>query len=168
MYYRQLNVNSKITENLKKKIETITEDQWITTIEQQLILLTIEDFLPDVEITQLIKDIGNTERLAIYRFLGKECYNWHIDVMRESSINMLITGFDSMCIFGTPTKYSRVNNIVRLQHDPKQYYIMNVKKMHTVYNFGNEIRHVLSIGLPGVKYEDACNYLQNHNLLMNK
>lgn len=168
MYYKQLNISSNITNNLKKKIEITPENQWKTTIDQNLILLSIDDFLPDPAIRQLIADIGDVSRLAIYRFFGRECYNWHIDAIRESSINMLITGFDSMCIFGNPTKNRKFDNISRLQHEPAQYYIMDVKKMHTVYNFGNETRHVLSIGLPGIKYEDACKYLQNHNLLLNK
>ena len=166
MCYKQLNVSSNIIDNLKKKIETTTEDQWRNTLEQELILLTIDDFSPDPAIRQLITDIGNDNRLAIYRFFGKECYNWHIDAIRESSINMLITGFDSMCIFGNPAKNRRFTDIVRLQHKPAQYYIMDVKKMHTVYNFGDETRHVLSIGLPGITYEDACKYLQDHNLII--
>jgi hypothetical protein len=168
MYYSQLNINSNIIDNLKKKIETTPEDQWKNSLEQDLILLTIDDFSPDPAIRKLITDIGNSNRLAIYRFFGKECYNWHIDSVRDSSINMLITGFDSMCIFGNPAPMRRFTEITRLQHEPAQYYIMNVKKMHTVYNFGNETRHVLSIGLPGVKYEDACRYLQDHALVLNK
>jgi hypothetical protein len=165
MYYKQLNVSSNIIDNLKKKIETTTDDQWKNTLEQELISLSIDDFSPDPAIKKLITDIGNINRLSIYRFFEKECYNWHIDVIRESSINMLITGFDSMCIFGNPIKNRRFNDISKLQHEPAQYYIMNVKKMHTVYNFGNETRHVLSIGLPNVKYEDACKYLQDNDLL---
>lgn len=166
MYYNQLNINSKIIDNLKKKIEITPEYQWKNISGQELILLTIDDFSPDPAIRQLITDIGNINRLAIYRFFGKECYNWHIDVIRESSINMLITGFDSMCIFGNPAKSGKFNNVVRLRHEPAQYYIMNVKKMHTVFNFGDETRYVLSIGLPGVKYESACKYLQDHTLCM--
>jgi hypothetical protein len=168
MYYKQLNINSNIIDNLKKKIETTPEDHWKNSLEQDLILLTIDDFSLDPAIKKLITDIGNINRLAIYRFFGKECYNWHVDAIREASINMLITGFDSMCIFGNPAKNRRFTDIVRLQHGPAQYYIMNVKKMHTVYNFGDETRHILSIGLPGIKYEDACEYLHNHNLLLNK
>lgn len=168
MYYKQLNINSNITDNLKRKIENSTEDQWITSYEQNLILLNIDDFAPDPSISQLITDIGDVSRLAIYRFFGKECYNWHTDAIRDSSINMLITGFDSMCVFGNPVKYRRFNQLERLQHSHAQYYIMNVKKIHAVFNFGNETRHVLSIGLPGINYEVACKYLQDHNLLLNK
>jgi hypothetical protein len=166
MYYKQLNVSSNITDNLKKKIETTREEQWKITLEQEMIKLTIDDFSPDPAIKQLITDIGNDNRLAIYRFFGKECYNWHIDAIRDSSINMLLTGFDSMCIFGNPAKNRRFTNIVRLQHKPAQYYIMDVKKMHTVYNFGDETRYILSVGLPGITYEGACKYLQDHNLII--
>ena len=130
--------------------------------------MTIDDFKDDPEIINIINDIGDCNRLAIYRFFEKECYGWHVDTIRESSINMLLTGFDSMCIFDNPVKNRRFNNITRLQHDPNRYYLMNVSKMHTVYNFGNETRHVLSIGLPGVKYEDACKYLQDRNLIIDK
>ena len=72
MYYKQLNVSSNIISNLKKKIETTTEDQWKNTLEQELISLTIDDFSSDHAIKKLITDIGDINRLAIYRFFGKE------------------------------------------------------------------------------------------------
>lgn len=167
-YYRQLNINSNITNNLKKKIEETTEDQWGLSLEQNLILLTIDDFATDPKIYQLIKDIGNINRLAIYRFFGAECYNWHIDSIRPSAINMLISGFDSMCIFGKPDQNRRLINVSRLQHEPNQYYLINVHQFHTVYNFGKETRYILSLGLPNVNYNGACEYLRQNDLLLNK
>lgn len=167
-YYRQLNINSKITANIKKKIEESSEDQWGTTLEQNLLLLTIDDFELDNEIVQLITDIGDTNRLAVYRFFGEECYNWHVDMIRPTALNMLIAGFDSMCIFGVPAVNRRFTHVSRLQHEPNQYYLMDVKQMHTVYNFSNETRYILSLGLPNIKYKDACIYLQEHNLLLHK
>jgi hypothetical protein len=164
-YYRQLNINSNITSNLKKKIEETSEDKWITKYEQNLILLTIDDFALDPKIVQLIKDIGNINRLAIYRFFGKECYNWHTDAIRTTALNLLISGFDSMCLFGQPAAKRRFVNISSLQHKPDQYYLMNVHHFHSVYNFGKEIRYVLSLGLPDITYTDACEYLQQNDLL---
>lgn len=168
IYYRQLNINSNITANIRKKIDETTEDQWHITLEQNLLLLTIDDFAEDPKIVQLIKDIGNTNRLAIYKFFGEECYNWHVDKIRPASLNMLISGFDSMCIFGQSAPYRRFSNVSRLQHEPNQYYLMNVHQLHTVYNFGKETRYVLSLGLPDINYQSACEYLQKNDLLLNK
>jgi len=167
-YYRQLNINSNISTHLKNKIAETPENYWTTTLEQNLIRLTVEDFELNPKIVQLISDIGDVTRLAIYRFFGKECYNWHTDSIRLISINMLISGFDSMCIFGIPTVNRRFTKVSRLQHEPDQYYLMNVKQMHTVYNFGLETRYVLSLGLPNINYQAACDYLQKNDLLLNK
>lgn len=167
-YYRQLNVTSSVTQNLREIIDSATEDQWSITLEQNLIPLSIDMFKTDPKIYQIISDIGDSSRLSIFRFFGNECYNWHTDAVRMTAINMLITGFDSMCIFGKPAPARRLTNIRKLQHEPDQYYLMNVKQMHTVYNFGNEIRYILSLGLPNTTYKDACDYLQQHDLLLNK
>lgn len=167
-YYRQLNVTSNISNDLIKKINETPEEAWGTKLEQNLIPLSVDDFQKDPKIYQFIKDIGDVNRLSIFRFFGKECYNWHIDVIRSAALNLVISGFDSMCIFGTLAMQRRLVNISRLQHEPNQYYLMNVKQMHTVYNFGTDIRYILSLGLPNTTYVDACEYLRHHDLLLNK
>lgn len=167
-YYRQLNVTSNICIDLMDKIKETPESAWGTKLEQNLIPLTIDDFQKDPKIYQFIKDIGDTTRLSIFRFFGNECYNWHIDAIRSSALNMVIAGFDSMCIFGTIDVNRRFSNIRRLQHEPNQYYLMDVKQMHTVYNFGNDTRYILSLGMPEVRFKDACEYLQKNDLLLNK
>lgn len=167
-YFRPLNITSALTDKLLAKINSTPEQAWGTSLEQNLIKLKLDDLVEDKEIVQVINDIGNTDRLAIYRFFGEECYGWHIDAIRFSSINMLISGFDSMCIFGSMAPARRFVNIKRLMHEPKTYYVMDVKKMHTVFNFGKEIRYILSLGFPDIKYHDACSYLERNNMLSNK
>lgn len=167
-YYKQLNVTSNISDDLIKKINETPEEVWNIKLEQNLISLTINDFQKDPKIYQFIKDIGDVNRLSIFRFFGNECYNWHNDSIRAAALNMVISGFNSMCIFGKFANNRRLVNVSKLQHEPNQYYIMNVKQMHTVYNFGNDIRYILSLGLPNTSYADACEYLHQHDLLLNK
>jgi hypothetical protein len=167
IYFKQLNMNSSLSDNLLEKIRNTPESAWSGVAGRpNLIILPLEDLMIDQKIFQLVSDIGDTSRVAIYRFFGEECYSWHSDTIRYSAINMLLSGFEnSICVFGDVKAAHRFVNITKLPYEPKKYYIMNVKKMHTVFNFGKEIRYVLSLGLPEVTYEDARAYLESHGLL---
>lgn len=167
IYFKQLNINSELSDSLLEKIKNIPESEWSGVASRpNLIILPLNDLMPDQKIFQLVNDIGDISRVAIYRFFGEECYTWHSDTIRYSAINMLLSEFeDSICVFGSVKEAHRFVNITKLPYEPKKYYIMNVKKMHTVFNFGKKIRYVLSLGLPEVTYEDACAYLENHGLL---
>lgn len=71
---------------------------------------------------------------AILRINQNSIYNWHIDDNRGVSVNMLIDGGASHCIF-TNEEYAVVNNIQELKYEPKTYYALNVQNYHSVINF---------------------------------
>jgi hypothetical protein len=90
-------------------------------------------------------------------------YNWHDDPNRTCSINMLITGDDSICMFGTsrPGGYFKINE---LSYTPGHFYILNTKEQHAVYNRTGP-RAVLSLGfkLPHA-YNDLVNFCVQNDL----
>lgn len=169
-YFLKLNLKSSSTDRIKKKIHNAKESDWSIHHELELLLLDIEDLKEDIKITQLIKDIGH--RIVVYRSPPNYCYSWHIDAKRMSSINMLIEGFDSMCVFGDQelitiknTVQAKYTDISKLQHEPDTYYLMNVKKHHTVYNFGNQHRYILSLGIPDKSFGEVREYLKRNDML---
>ena len=163
-YFLKLNIRSSSIDRIKNKIYNAAESDWIIHSELNILLLDIEDLEADTKIVQLIKDIGSHKRIGVYRTLPNTCYGWHIDPERMSSINMLIDGFDSMCVFGKTAPLRQFSNLSKLQHEPEAYYLMNIKKSHTVYNFDNQ-RYILSLGIPDKSFAEVKEYLKEKNML---
>jgi len=163
-FFVKLNLTSNVCDSIITKIKNSSPDQWSIKLDQDILALNINDFKDDPQIVQAIIDLECTERLSVFRFHPNICYQWHYDKIRFGSINMLLTGFDSMCVFGSLTANNKFSNLTRLIYEPNKYYLMNVKKFHTVFNF-SEIRHVVSIGIPTTGYSDSYVYLKNKNLI---
>lgn len=162
-FFTKLNIDSKVTEHILNKIKNANDSEWTDLLDQSIHSLTVEDFALDDKIYQLIFDFGCQDRLSVFRFNPDVCFQWHIDKIRYSAINMLLEGFDSFCAFGTPQPGNKFDKVYKLAHEPKTYYLMNVKKFHTVFNF-NEMRYIISIGFPDTKYSDVLSYLKDKNL----
>jgi hypothetical protein len=163
-YFVKLNIKSNISNSIIEKIKNSKPEQWSTTLDQDILTLTLEDFKDDPEIYQTIIDLNGQDRLSVFRFHPNVCYQWHTDMIREGSINMLLTGFDSFCAFGTLSTGRRFVNLDRLVHEPNTYYLLNVKKFHTVFNF-SELRHIVSLSVPFKTHAETCAYLKEKNLL---
>lgn len=163
-HFLKLNIQSASIDRIKNRIHNAVESDWIIHLEQNILLLDIEDLETDTKIVQLIKDIGSSKRIGVYRMSPNTCYGWHADSQRMSSINMLIEGFESMCVFGEPAPQRQFRNLTKLQHEPKTYYLMNVKKYHTVYNFNSQ-RYVLSLGIPDKSFSEVKEYLKENNMI---
>jgi len=162
----ELNLQSNIANTILERAKNAKEEEWKDFLEQSVLALNLNDFQDDPEIYSAIQDLGAETRLSVLRFWPNVAYNWHIDKIRYGSINMLLDGFDSFCAFGHLAPYSKFNNLHRLTHKPNTYYLMNVKKMHCVFNFSQHMRYLISIGIPDTKYEDAVSYFKNKNLLV--
>lgn len=163
-FFSKLTIESKITEHIKSKIHSANESDWVDHLEQSILPLKLEDLEGDLKIAQLVKDIGDQKRLGVYRLPPNICYGWHIDSKRCASINMLIDGYDSMCVFGTQQPFKKFTDLTVIHHDQNSYYLMNVKKFHTVYNFNNQ-RYVLSLGIAEKTFSEVQEYLRENGLL---
>lgn len=163
-FFVKLNLTSNVSNDIIAKIKNSSNEHWGITLDQDMILLDVDDFKNDPQIVQIINDLGSANRLCVFRFHPNTCYQWHFDKIRNGAINMLLTGFDSFCAFGSPSADRKFSNVTKLVYDPDTYYLMNVKKLHTVFNF-SETRYVVSISIPSTTYEDTCTYLKDKNLI---
>ena len=91
---------------------------------------------------QLILKFNGTP--AILKMERMTWYNWHVDTVRQCSINMLISGEDSQCFFGEKVN-SNVMALTELIYKPNTYYLLNTQTQHAVLN-RNNMRYMLSIG----------------------
>jgi hypothetical protein len=167
-FFYKLNINSTITDTIFKKVENAKPDEWSVFLDQTIYKLSKEDFITDLGIYQAIDYFQSASRLAVYKFDPNTCFKWHVDKIRYSSINMVIDGFDSFCAFGIPNASNMTSNLItgvhKLEHKPNTYYVINVKKQHTVFNF-NKRRYLLSIGIQDLNYESVLSYFFEKNLI---
>lgn len=163
-YYVKLNTKSTVTNDILEKIKKATPDQWSIVHDQSVLKLSMDDFRGDPAIMQAIIDLNCYEKLSVLRLNRNECYQWHTDMIREGALNMLLTGFDSFCAFGTLSSNRKFINLDKLTHEPNTYYLINVKKFHTVFNF-SKLRYIVSIGIPSKTHAESCAYLKEKNLL---
>jgi hypothetical protein len=163
-YFTQLNIKSTISQKILDKIDHIAESEWIQYLEQSIYLLDIKDFHLDPDIFDIINKFGSEKKLCLFRLPPKICYSWHRDAKRQASINMLIKGFNSICVFGTESIEKKYINLEKIEHEKDRYYLMNVKESHSVFNFDQE-RYVVSISIPDTPYSVVRDYLIEKNLI---
>jgi len=164
-FFIKLNTMSNITENILKIVKSSDNSMWKELFGLTIFTLDIDHFKNDKEIFQAIQHLDCKTRLSIFRTNPNTCYDWHFDKIRHSAINMLIDGFDSFCAFGEYSLGNTYKNIYKLQYEPNYYYLINVKKTHCVFNFSNNMRYILSIGIPNTTYEDSVNYFVEKKLI---
>lgn len=164
-FFHNMQSTSTLTEHLRNRIKLAKEEDWVDIIEMSCLLLTLDDFKTEPKLVDLINTMNCHNKLAIYRFKPNTCYKWHIDhAGRNSCINMLIDGYDSLTMFGTPTKNGRFENITKVNYETNKYVLLNVHKFHIVFNF-SEDRYILSIGIPSpITYNDAKQYIIDNQI----
>lgn len=164
-FFHYLSITSTVTEHLRQRIRNSKEEDWKDIIEMSCLSLTIDDFISEPSLVKFINDMNCHNKLAIYRFKPNTCYNWHIDhAGRNSCINMLIDGYDSITMFGNPTKKGRLQDITKVMYEPNKYVLLDVHRFHIVFNFSKD-RYLLSIGVPSpTTYNDVKQYIMDNNL----
>ena len=163
-YFYRLNVDSKISQRVMEKVKSSQESDWKKIIEMTLLKLSIDDFADDPKIVEIINRFGCEERLSVYKSVPNTCYGWHSDAIRNASMNMLLAGWDSQCVFGDMKALREINNIKILKYEPNRYFLMNVSKFHTVFNFNNP-RYMLSIGFPKpTVFSEAKHFIVDNGL----
>ena len=113
-------------------------------------------FLKDSFLKSLYKK--HTFNAAILLIRSKNIYNWHIDDNRGASLNMMIRGDNSHCLFSNE-QLAMVNTFIELEYKPSTYYLLNTQRHHSVINFG-EHRLMFSI-----EFDEDKNSLDYYDLL---
>jgi len=76
-------------------------------------------------------------QLILFYYPPYYVYNWHLDLRRGSTLNLLLT-FDgnSHCIFTNQLNHTKkVFNFRELVYKPNTYYLLNTQVFHSAYNF---------------------------------
>lgn len=101
-------------------------------------------------------------RTNYLKFDPMTCYDWHVDAARNCSINFLLNDVvDSLTLFRNYIQDSRHwYDIKRLKYNLFEPTLLNVKEEHSVINFSNETRYVLTIGFTlDVSYMNVKRFL---------
>lgn len=119
-------------------------------------ILTVDPVLHDI-----VQHFGSSKRIGIFRYPPNYAYKWHTDPARDASINLLLTGYDSLCLFGDGLVNGGIENVTELLYEKHTPVILNTSKHHTIINF-SEKRYLLSIGITKPStFEDVVDYALN-------
>jgi hypothetical protein len=97
-----------------------------------------------------------------YKFPPKENLDWHKDFSRCCCLNFLINDVvDAVTLFRERIEpYRLVQRVEPLKYTLHQAVLFNASVEHTIINYSNQTRYLLSVGFaPGVHFEDVRDYL---------
>lgn len=102
-------------------------------------------------------------RTGIIRMEPNQVYDWHVDGVRKTAINMQLSAFGaSYCLFGEQiTPHTRKVDI--LKYEPNSYYIFNTQAPHMVLNTC-DVRYLLSFEFIGKDEDLTFEQLFEHAL----
>lgn len=159
-----INVSHAFIESVKDVVAKSTENDWQLIREMTLILLPKEMFETEPKLMSIIEQFGSHKRLAVYKTGANTSYTWHRDSARLACLNILLDGYDSMCLFAQPPKQGMMHDLQKLDYQPNRVYLLNVSQLHSVINFSTE-RHLLSIGVPPpTRFDDVRSFIETEVL----
>lgn len=157
-------VSTDFIDTIKQYIKESSEADWKLVLQMTLLILPMELFESSPELTKIIKKFGAEKKLAVYKTKPNSSYHWHKDSGRLACLNILIDGYDSMCLYATPPVNGMMYDLKRLDYKQNGVFLLNVNQLHSVINFDND-RYLLSIGIPVPNtYTDVKKFIQEEIL----
>lgn len=99
-----------------------------------------------------------TFRGGVLRLPPNTVYNWHTDDLRKCSINMLLRGGPSHCLFADGP-FGLNMRVQELDYAPDTYYVFNTQVPHMVVNMGGP-RYMFTLEFLGkdkdVTFDELC------------
>jgi hypothetical protein len=170
-FFLELNAISTISDVLLDMARSAPESKWETHLDQNLILVPKELLRSEPSLATFMDQYDPGRRMMIFRTQPHAAYSWHMDKNRKSAINMLLHGPDSITFagkrapIGTTINLNSMLELYRLPLRKNKYYLFNVGGMHAVYNYGDQIRYLLSISVPfPYTYEQTAEFVKTNNL----
>lgn len=104
--------------------------------------------------------------VGVLKLPPSTCYKWHADTDRQVGINMLLEDNGSKCLFAENTEGVSFP-VVELVYKPSKYFVFNTRQQHTVLNFADEARYLLTVEFLGkdrdLTYADICNVFKDNH-----
>jgi len=170
-YFYELNAVSILSATLLEMARTAPESSWETHLDQNLILVPRELLRSDPILATFIDRFEPERRMMIFRTQPHCAYSWHVDRNRKAAINMLLHGPDSITFVGeknlpgSSINPNSLHDLYRVPLTKDKYYLLNVGERHAVYNYGDQIRYLLSISVPlPDSYESVREFIKANNL----
>jgi hypothetical protein len=139
--FLQYSSKSTLTDKLKYVIQNVPEDSWVRYYNFDVLFLTKEFIEQDKFFKDLSKDFSYTA--CIVKMDANSCYNWHTDTKRQCSVNMLIDGYRSHCVFSPDPEDVNIS-VLELNYQPNTYYAFDTQTPHMILNLDNP-RYLLSL-----------------------
>ena len=116
----------------------------------------------DATILALVKEFK--AEAVILKMSPMIFYRFHIDEFRQSTVNMLLQGYDSHCYYGTPTTHEELMKLEELVYEEKKLYLLNAQLPHAVLN-KSQPRYLFSLGINRpTSYEQVKQYINDNKL----
>jgi hypothetical protein len=160
--YTAVPYTSKICFKLMQLVYQSSDDAWVPYY--NFMVIPVPQEILDEEPLLVALAQKRKFHAGILRMDPNSCYNWHVDTDRHVSLNMLVCGDDSKCLFAE--NYGLVMPITELKYKEFTYYVFNTQIPHTVYNF-SEPRYLFSLEFleedRGLTYDELCADIQGLN-----
>jgi hypothetical protein len=162
---------------IKTFIEKANKDNnWLwssTTLPNTYILNTeLRNIDCSSPINEFVIDWGAT--LTILKIPPNSHVPWHIDIspFRRCVINTPLTLYSNSLTFVTNAPTPDTNlckdieyNTFKMPYHLDKVYLLNSQRYHSVFNFDNDIRYVISFCSEFLNYQEACKYFKDKELI---
>jgi hypothetical protein len=154
-----ITVSESFLESLNNFIKKSDHDRWQSINNLTVMSLPIKLFETETVLNSVVNKFGAGSRLSVFRTNPYEVYSWHTDYLRNTCLNILLDGYDSMTLFANNRASGVMTDLITVPYSSKKVFLLNVQKNHTVLNFNN-VRYLLSIGIPKpADFQDVKNYI---------
>lgn len=159
-------VSQEFINSLKELITNSSESQWQKKFDFERLTLSSDIFKNEILIYNLIEKFNCNKRLSIFKWSANSAYDWHTDPMRNASVNLLLEGWNSLCLFGKPnlenSNDQNIKNLKVLNYSDSNFFVLNTTEYHSVINFDNP-RYLVSICIPHpYTFEEVIEYLKEN------
>jgi hypothetical protein len=154
-----IKLSDEFISKIKNYIQLAKDDDWKSVIEMNLLQVPKEFFETEPVLMKIIKEFKAETRLSVYKTSANTSYFWHRDKIRAACLNVLLEGYDSMCLFAKAPDAGMMQDLTKLPYEPGKVFLLNVSHLHTVLNFSQD-RYLLSIGIPRpASFKDVSDYI---------
>jgi hypothetical protein len=105
-------------------------------------------------------------KMHLFKIPAKSRYRWHRDVPQQCSINMVLNEYNSHTVFATNNEIPDIFYFTELKYKPLRWYLFNTQQLHSVSNYGDEDRILVSYRFDrSVTYKDLLFWYLNEYIV---
>jgi hypothetical protein len=95
-------------------------------------------------------------------------YVWHVDIPRQTCINVLLQGYDGYTFYSSPKvinekQIGQLRQITEVKYAPNKALLLNVRKEHCVM-VKEQKRLLMSMSVYGTTYDEVLKFCKENNI----